>query len=118
MKPNRLSEPTFRNARRSKSLYIVASMIEDERLRIENGPEHVLKGLAAGVGAAATALDGGDYLRGFAIGRRMHQRRHEQTARDFLVGQRFLGEPAVERALFAPDLVLAGLPAAQAHRLP
>src|SRR5579859_6919223 len=113
MKPNRLSEPTFRNARRSKSLYIVASTIEDECLRIENGPQHVLEGLAAGVGASATALDGGDYVRGFALSRRMHQRGHEEAPRDFLVGLRLVGEPAVERTVSSGDLVLDGLPADQ-----
>src|SRR5689334_16417273 len=117
MKPNRLSEPTFRNARRSKSLYMVASMIEDERLRIENGPQHVLKSLAAGVGASTPALDSSDDLRRFAVGRRMHQRRHEEAPRDFLVGQRLVRKPSVERAILAGDLVLDGLPADQVHRL-
>src|SRR5579864_1733705 len=106
MKPNKLSEPTFRNARRSKSLYMCASMIEDKCLRVEDTPEHVLECLAPDISAATSALNGRGYLRDLALGGGMHQSCQEQPVRDLAVGQRFVGEPVVQGAVFSGDLVL------------
>src|SRR5713226_4313591 len=110
MNPNRLSEPTFRNARRSKSSYIRASMVEDKCLRVKDGPQDILKRLTPGGLPTAARLNGCDHLRDFALVRRVYQRRHEQPPRDFFVGQRRIGKPVVERAIFPCDLFLNGLP--------
>ena len=68
-------------------LYICASMIEDERLRIEDAPEYILEYLTPGVRAACSAVNRSHYLRNFPLVWRMHERCHEQAPRDFFVGQ-------------------------------
>src|SRR6266850_483727 len=92
-------------------------MIEDERLRVENAPEHILEYLTPGVRATCSAMNGSHHLSNFPLIRRMHERGHEEAPSDFFVGQRRFREPVIESSVFARDLVLDSLPADQVHGL-
>src|SRR5579872_535358 len=74
-KPNRLSEPTFRNARRSKSSYMATSMIENECLGVKYGPQGVFERLPPRLWPPASSLNGGAHQGHLAFGGRMHQSR-------------------------------------------